>query len=117
MREIPVKQLRVSCSDQLSYRGTTEIQILLALSFFRVAKRNETQRAKRARKNAWNKVHDTRGNRVRGLWVRNGRYYAQVRVHNWVGRVPLEHAETLPQALTAWQELKSKIRAGKFAVS
>jgi hypothetical protein len=92
------------------------MQILLALSYYCAARRDETQRGKRARKNAWNQAHDARGNRVRGLWARNGRYYAQVRVHNWVGRVPLEHAETLPQALTAWQELKSKFRADKFAL-
>jgi hypothetical protein len=64
--------------------------------------------------NAFNKVFDGRNRRVRGLWERNGVYYAQVRAQRWRGRVALEHAKTVAQAGEEWQALKTKIREGKF---
>lgn len=74
-------------------------------------KRKETQRYA---PNRFNKVFDGRNRRVRGLWERNGVYYAQVQVQSWVGRVPLEHSGTVASATDALQDLKSKIRAGTF---
>ena len=51
---------------------------------------------------------------MRGLWERNGKYYAQVQVKDWVGRVHLEHSTTVAEATTAMQALKAEIVAGKF---
>jgi hypothetical protein len=56
--------------------------------------------------NRFNKVFDGRNRRVRGLWERNGVYYAQVQVQSWVGRVPLEHSGTVASATDALQDLK-----------
>jgi hypothetical protein len=56
------------------------------------------------------KVFDRRERRVRGLWLRNGIYYAQIRLDDSdiATRVPLHGAQTVPQALTAMQEVKAK---------
>jgi integrase len=81
------------------------------LCSFCVVKRNQTQKSI---PNAFNKVFDGRNRRVRGLWERNGVYYAQVRAQRWRGRVALEHAKTVAQAGEEWQALKTKIREGKF---
>ena len=77
-------------------------------------RRNETQRRKKAAPNKFNKVFDNANRRVRGLWVRNGIYYSQVRAGKWRGRVALEHAQSVPEATTAAQVLKSEIQAGTF---
>ncbi len=79
-------------------------------------KRTETQKDKKPRHKAgdWNQVLDSRNRRVRGLWERNGQYYAQIRVPTWVGRVHLEGATNLTEAQAKWQELKTRIREGKF---
>ena len=49
---------------------------------------------------------------MRGLWGRNGLYYTQIRVNSRKGRLRLEHAETLPQAIEAMQALKKQRRVG-----
>ena len=54
-------------------------------------------------------VFEGRGQRVRGLWERNGTYYAQVRTDDWVGQMPLHRTKTVPQALAERQALKSRI--------
>jgi hypothetical protein len=90
------------------------------LSYFFEMKRNATRRDavpdKPPRKIAhtFNKAFDGRGHRVRGLWERNGMYYAQVRTDDWVGQVPLHGFKTVPQALAERQVLKSRIDAGDF---
>ena len=63
----------------------------------------------------YRKVFDARKRRIRGLWDRNGRFYAQVTVEDSntgkkkVRRVPLEDAKTVPQAIIKLQDLlKSK---------
>jgi hypothetical protein len=58
-------------------------------------------------------VFDRRNERVRGLWQRNGVYYAQVKVRGWTGQVPL-HGGTVADALAARQVLKTEIKAGTF---
>ena len=63
---------------------------------------------------SFNKVFDGRGRRVRGLWERNGNYYAQVQAQDWVGRVHLKQADTLAQAVAGLQGLKTEIRAGEI---
>jgi hypothetical protein len=62
----------------------------------------------------FNKVFDGRGHRVRGLWMRNGTYYAQVRTDDWVSPMPLHGTKTVPHALAERQALKSRIDAGDF---
>jgi hypothetical protein len=74
-------------------------------------KRNETQRdvmrkPARRRPNAWNKVFDRRKKRVRGLWERNGVYYAQLRIRGKPIRFKLDHTTTVPQAVEEMQALK-----------
>jgi integrase len=85
-------------------------------------KRNETESIlvdkspPRKQKNTFARVYDRDGRRVRGLWVRNGVYYAQVRVGRHKTRVRLEHADTVPQAVTELQALKKRRRAGKLTL-
>ena len=63
----------------------------------------------------YRKVFDVRKRRIRGLWERNGRFYAQIAVEDSntgkkkVRRVPLEDAKTVPQAVIKLQDfLRSK---------
>ncbi|HWD18178.1 MAG TPA: tyrosine-type recombinase/integrase [Verrucomicrobiae bacterium] len=69
------------------------------------------EKIQRAKPNAWAKVFDERKRRVRGLWRRNGFYYAQLNVNGTPVRFKL-HAATVPEAVTAQQALKSEQRAG-----
>ncbi len=67
-------------------------------------------------------MHDERKRPIRGLWVRNGRYYAQLTVEDehtgqkQVRRVPLEGAATAAQANQKLQELRVNCRKGKLPV-
>jgi integrase len=65
------------------------------------------------------KVHDGRKQPIRGLWIRNGRYYARLKVENpitgesKVQRVSLldkegKPVETVPQAVAAMDKLKTQ---------
>ena len=60
-----------------------------------------------------NPAFNRRNERVRGLWERNGVYYAQVKVRGWTGNVRL-HAETVADAVAARQVVKTEIKSGKF---
>ena len=65
---------------------------------------------------------DARKRAIRGLWERNGRYYAQITVEDLhsglkrVKRVPLEGAATDPQAVAKFQELLTHRRKGSLPV-
>ncbi len=61
----------------------------------------------------YNPVFNRRNECVRGLWERNGNYYAQVQVRGWIGQVPL-HGATVADAAAARQVLKLKIKSGEF---
>ena len=61
----------------------------------------------------YNPVFNRRNERVRGLWQRNGVFYAQVKTRGWTGQVPL-HGETVAEAVAARQVLKAEISSGKF---
>jgi hypothetical protein len=61
----------------------------------------------------YNPVFDRRNEQVRGLWQRNGVYYAQVKVRGWTGQVPL-HGGTVADAVAARQVLKTEIKSGTF---
>src|SRR5437660_8636033 len=85
-------------------------------------KRNETEsflvdkEPPRKQRNKFARVYDRDGRRVRGLWVRNSVYYAQVRVGGHKTRVRLDHADTVPQAIIELQALKKRRRAGKLTL-
>ena len=66
----------------------------------------------------YTKALDQRKRAIRGLWERNGRYYAQITVEDTntgikrVKRVPLEGASTSAQAVAKFQELLTQRRKG-----
>jgi integrase len=62
------------------------------------------------------KVFDAKGQRSRGLWLRDGVYYAQMNPSGQQKQYKyrLQGAETVPQAQTAMQVLKAKQRAGEL---
>src|ERR1039458_5249585 len=83
-------------------------------------KRNETYRVAdvskppRKRQGTFNEGFDEDGKRVRGLWIQNGVYYAQVRFSpTQTNRLHLQAAKTIPQAIAARQELRRKIDRGE----
>lgn len=65
-------------------------------------------------RSTYQKVVDARKRPIRGLWVRNGRYYARIAVEDTdtgqkhVRRVPLEKAETVAQAQAELRRLMTK---------
>ena len=71
---------------------------------------------------AYSKVFDKRKRPIRGLWVRNGRFYAQLTTEDkatgikQVKRVPLEGASTEAQAVAKLQELLTQRRKGTLPV-
>src|ERR1700733_2448109 len=70
----------------------------------------------------YSKVMDKRKRPIRGLWERNGRYYAQLTVEDQttgikqVKRVPLEGVTTEAQAVAKLQELLTQRRKGALPV-
>jgi osmotically-inducible protein OsmY len=77
--------------------------------------REETQSAVKTIDPAlkYNPVFNRRNERVRGLWQRNGAYYAPINVRGWTGQVLL-HGETVADAVAARQVLKTEIKSGQF---
>ena len=67
-----------------------------------------------AKANTFNPVVDKNRKRARGIWIRNGVYYAQLRIAGQVKQVPMHDATTLPQAVRERQALKSKIKKGEY---
>jgi integrase len=67
---------------------------------------------------SFQRVYDNRNRRVRGLWQRNGTFYAQMRVpgHQSPVKLPLQDAPTVPQAVTAMQVLKARKQGGALVV-
>jgi methyl coenzyme M reductase gamma subunit len=67
---------------------------------------------------AFEKVFDAKGGRTRGLWLRDGVYYAQMNPSGQKQQYKyrLQGSETVPQALTAMQVLKAKQHAGAEAM-
>jgi hypothetical protein len=74
------------------------------------------------RQSTYQKVRDERKRPIRGLWLRNGRYYAQITLEEpktgvkQVRRVPLENAGTPAQAKAALEELLVRRRRGQTIV-
>ena len=79
-------------------------------------------RSRQHRPATYQKVRDERKHPIRGLWVRNGRDYAQVTLEEphtgvkRVRRVPLENATTPAQAKAALDEMLVRRRKGKAIV-
>ncbi len=77
---------------------------------------------KQHRQATYRKVLDKRKRPIRGLWERNGRYYAQLTVEDQVTgvkqvkRVPLEGVGTDAQAVAKLQELLTQRRKGTLPV-
>jgi integrase len=74
------------------------------------------------RASRYNKVLDQRKRPIRGLWERNGRFYAQITVEDQttgvkrVKRVPLEGATTNAQAVAKFHELLTQRSKGALPV-
>jgi integrase len=74
------------------------------------------------RRATYSKVMDKRKRPIRGLWERNGRYYAQLTVEDPVSgvkqvrRVPMEGVSTDAQAVAKLQELLTQRRKGALPV-
>jgi len=69
----------------------------------------------RQKADKFNQVYNDKGRRERGVWLRKGRFYAQLDANN--GRqykYLLEHASTVPQAVTELQSLKKLQHEGKL---
>ncbi len=70
----------------------------------------------------YKKVLDQRKRAIRGLWQRNGRYYAQITIEDQntglksVKRVPLEGVSTDAQGVAKLQELLTQRRKGSLPV-
>src|SRR6266567_5507494 len=70
----------------------------------------------------YQRVFDERKRPIRGLWVRNGRYYAQLSILDEgkgaikVRRVPLEGATTPAQARDKMEELRVDRRKAQLPV-
>jgi len=70
----------------------------------------------------YSKVTDKRKRPIRGLWERNGRYYAQITIEDQVTgikqvrRVPMEGVNTDSQAVAKLQELLTQRRKGVLPV-
>jgi integrase len=70
----------------------------------------------------YQRVCDERKRPIRGLWVRNGRYYAQITIEDQetglkkVRRVPLENVGTAAQARDAMHELLLGRRKGQLPI-
>jgi len=76
---------------------------------------NAIERLPRRKADQFNKVFNDRKERVHGLWERKGVFYAQLDANN--GRqykYPLQHAATVPQAVTEMQALKKIQRDLQF---
>lgn len=70
----------------------------------------------------YRKVYDARKRRIRGLWERNGRFYAQLTLEDAntgkkeVRRIPLEGAKTVAQAVIKQQDLLKERRDNTLPV-
>ncbi|MDB6125211.1 MAG: Integrase family protein [Pedosphaera sp.] len=79
-------------------------------------------RSRQHREHKYHRVVDERKRPIRGLWVRNNRYYAQLTIedaetgHKKVRRVPLEKATSPAQARDQLQDLLVTRRKGKLPI-
>lgn len=72
-------------------------------------------------KQTYQKVRDGRKQPIRGLWVRNGRYYARLAVEDASGvikvrRIPLEGTKTVAEAVVAMRKLQTQREENELPV-
>jgi integrase len=83
---------------------------------------NRPVQVRQHRSATYQRVFDERKRPVRGLWVRNGRFYAQITIEDphtsakQVRRVPLDKAQTSAQAREQMHELMVDRRKGMLPV-
>jgi integrase len=83
---------------------------------------SSTVHTRRQREARYQRVYDERKRPIRGLWVRNERYYAQLTLEDehtgqkQVHRIPLEDAATPAQARQKIEELRVNRRKGKLPI-
>ena len=76
---------------------------------------NVVERLPRRKADKFNKVFNDSKERVRSLWERKGVFYAQLDANNGKQyKYPLQHAATVPQAVTEMQALKKLQREEKL---
>ena len=65
---------------------------------------------RRKREGAFDQAFDENEKRVRGFWIRNGAYHAQLRISpTHINRLQLQNAKTIPQPGAVQQELRRKL--------
>src|SRR6516162_9210299 len=76
---------------------------------------NAIERLPRRKADQFNKVFNDRKERMHGLWERKGVFYARLDANNGrQSKYPLQHAATVPQAVTEMQALKKIQRDLQF---
>jgi integrase len=87
-----------------------------------VAAQAQSVRRRHHRKHEYHRACDERKRPIRGLWVRNGHYYAQLTLEDQatgrkrVRRVPMEGATTVAKAREQLEDLKVGRRQGSLTV-
>ena len=98
-----------------------EMRLLSACAVARLSyfcKKQYKEKPMKPNANRFQKVFDNRNRRMRGLWQRNGAFYAQIRLTRGqpATRILLHNTSTVPQALTAMQALKKSRRDGELKI-
>ena len=75
--------------------------------------RNDTPESKKRQTASFIAVFDSRKRKIRGLWRRGIRYYAQLRIDGRPKRIPLD-AATLDQARAELEKTRTRNREGKL---
>src|SRR5437773_9258624 len=84
--------------------------------------RTESVRNREHRRPTYQRAFDERKRPIRGLWVRNGRYYAQLTIEDehtgekGVRRIPLEGVSTAAQARDKMEDLRVDRRKAQLPV-
>ncbi len=94
----------------MHFRPNEAIDMSYFVSYFCSVKLGDTQ----SNAKSFEKVFDRNRQRVRGLWLRCGSYYAQLNVAGVAKKLVLPGADSIPKALAARQDLKNKIAAGEY---
>ena len=97
-------------------QGFTRIQLDGATFWchFCSVKPKEAQSSVKSDDRAFEQVFDRQRNRVRGLWLRDDKYFARLDVDGITKRIPLHGAQSVSEAETARQVIKNKIATGEY---
>lgn len=104
----------------MTHQSHFRIELCYVLFYFKAVKAPAMQRKPESVEHGssthpkfhFNAVRDDRKHKVRGLWIRNGRYYAQMRVAGETSprKVPLPEATNLTEAKVEMEKLRQKRR-------